>query len=197
MSVSILGRDGPDATHSISSIVFCVEIPETMAVGTNYTYTYGDISTAGIVSLEDAPILNGGIGVMGPGAASLIEGLWSQHRSTLDLTNRTQIGAFQLAIWELEYDGQNGPSSLAGGNFQVDDATVAEALLAQGWITALGAHWNPTDKLYEGSRAELVALADQRQQDSVVEIPEPVSLVIWTVLGAGAAAMALRRRRAQ
>jgi hypothetical protein len=216
-TATTISQDGPDAGVPVPTHVFCIEIPEGMSVDINYTY--GDLAHAGLVPLADAPKKNGANPTvttpMGAAAASLIAGLWHNEIATVDAalalpynytneeTIRATVGAFQLAIWKLEYDGQNGPAGLSftdsNQNLTVTGVdwrgNHTEEYLAQTWINALVSQWDANAKLYVGPKANLVALSDVHQQDLVGEVPEPLSVVVWTVLGAGAGGMALRRRR--
>jgi hypothetical protein len=157
--------------------------------------------------LADAPIKNAGYapaGGMGATAAAYIGRLWATYFPTLVVSgdrnsnaSRTNIGAFQAAIWKLEYDvGSNDwdtgllrRGNLIDGDTVLSDPhgelTLAAEMIAT--VTAAG---------YQGSTTECVALADPDQQDFVgANVPEPLSLVVWSLLGAGAGGMALRRRR--
>jgi len=184
----------PDSpTIQLSNALFCIEIPESFTPGSNLTY--GDNTNAGLVNLQNAPKDNGGllpaVTPMGSLAASLIENLWYQDRSLI--VDANSLSAFQLALWKLEYDGSawvsgstdNSATDFTMGRLRADTSNPV-AQLAATWISNL----NPT-----GPQANLMALAWPGPQDFVGAVtPEPASLIVWSVLGAGAVGMALRRR---
>jgi hypothetical protein len=153
---------------------------------------------------------------MGTTAATLIEELWAQHfqevfgNSPLQGTDpsnlNTLAGAFQLAIWKLEYDhastqytdttGTPGSVDFSKGFLQVSNPNNSMATTAAKWINDL--------VNFQGTPANLMALTSPTQQDQLVEIesiiphngsvPEPASGVIWLVAG-GLAVIARRTRR--
>jgi hypothetical protein len=198
---SITNPTGLD--NQIKSPVFCVEIPENMSTGG--TYTYGSFTQAGIVPLASAPKDNAGHSPhpMGTNAADLIMELWGQYFSTLNST--TKYGAFQAAIWKLEYD--NGSNNWATGNLRTTAVTAGGVPTGTGELNM--AYNMIADILTnEYAPAKLVALSagvsaqyPQGLQDFVgvgvahESTPEPASLIVWTVLASGAAGMAMRRRR--
>ena len=66
------------------------------------------------------------------------------HDSLSDATDHS--AAFQLAIWELVYDGGN--HNLMGGTFPSAEGIPLRAEIAQGWLSSLGENspdtWNLT-----------------------------------------------------
>jgi hypothetical protein len=192
-------------------ISFCIEIPQYVypgALHTNYD----------LKALEDAPVgpANGSV-AMGPTSATLIKELWWQHISHPDpmhptdnaLTNSTTIGAMQIAIWKLVYDGGSN-LDLATGNLTAANAGTAgsDSNLAQQWLNQIAnnAQSNPG---FASLMAFSSPAADNpggyQYQDQVVElpadmnhipgVPEAESLAIWSLLGAIGTVVCRYRRR--
>jgi hypothetical protein len=104
-------------------------------------------------------------------------------------------GAFQLAIWKLEYDhastqytdttGTPGSVDFSNGFLQVSNPNNSMATTAAKWINALSS--------FQGTPANLMALTSPSQQDQLVEVesinphngpvPEPASSIIWVMAG--------------
>lgn len=188
-------------------LTFCLELTENISPGV----TYGNLSNTSVTddlkvqSLQLAPDSTGGlpVGDLGDVSAHLIEELWKSHflevmTETDAATQKVLAGAFQLAIWKIEYDGGAvGNRNLSSGNLKVvSGATSSTATTAQAWLNAL----TPTGT---GLRAKLVGLSKTGFQDQVAEVlavtnevvivPEPASLATWGVLGL--LGLAYRRRR--
>ncbi len=214
---------GIDAGSEILGPLFCIEIPESITVGGYLPYKYGTATERGLVDLSEAPHNNGGYSPSPMELnATLIEGLWHNvmgNQTQIDavVADVTKRGAFQLAVWKLEYDGATALNWTTGAvNWTSGSLTVRSSLnpyysdlnddavlQAGAWIGELAAAgWDDTEG-YLGGKAELVALTDPDQQDFVgqgtanrITTPEPIALAVWSVLGAaGAAGVAVRRRR--
>lgn len=94
--------------------------------------------------------------------------------------------AFQLAIWEIVYDGGNG-YDLTSGTFTVSNVSSAVQNLATGWLNTLGTA--------AGSYV-LDFYTSGRSQDLVSGSPSPVPVPAGLLLmGSGLGALALTRRR--
>jgi hypothetical protein len=191
-------------------ISFCIEIPQYVypgALHTNYD----------LKALEDAPVgpANGSV-PMGSTSATLIKELWWQHISHPDpmhpsdyaLTNSTTIGAMQIAIWKLVYDGGN--LNLATGLLTAANAGTAgtDSNLAQLWLSEIAGNAvsNPgLASLAAFSSPAADNLGGPQYQDQVVElpadinhipgVPEAESLAIWSLLGAIGTVVCRYRRR--
>jgi hypothetical protein len=109
---------------------FCIELGNT--AGTQITpgtpYTFGvrsDLTTAPTIGTQ--------------AKANAILELYGRHYdpawAAAGFTGSAASVAFQLALWELVYDGPGG--SLSGGRFSVDPATFPEAATAQSWLNGL------------------------------------------------------------
>jgi hypothetical protein len=165
--------------------VFCLEIWE--------YFDYGNV-TRDLTTLELAPIDNANRTyetAMGPTAAKMVKQLWAQYYPTLTINHandtNTNVGAFQIAIWELAYDTAT-IVNLDAGYFKVD-GTSAEKTAAQGMLNWLAA--NP-----DAPQANLIALTWDGAQDFVGQIPEPISFSIWALfIGVGIFSFNWQRRR--
>lgn len=114
-----------------------------------------------------------------------ISKLWAAYRSSV--TDNNSAAAFQLAIWELAYEGG---TNLSTGLFQA--ANSAAKSLAQGWLNSLAG-------LTETAK-NLIVLADNpsnqiNKQDMLIQTPLPgtLGLLGLGLLGLGG----IRRKKAQ
>lgn len=193
-STEFLGSGGVASSTGILS--FCIEMTEYIQYGpTNMT----------MIPLADGPAQVSGPNVNGMGATSamLIEELWGKYINTVldppaGLTTSQAAGAFQLAVWKLEYDGHDPyatPGSVNFGKGYVEatahNASDAKILnTASNWINSLSL--NPAS----GDLANLVAISGPNFQDQVCQIvtPEPSSNLIWLVVAAIGVYPIMRRR---
>ena len=197
-------------------ITFCIQINENVNGPPSGPYGYTE------ANLADAPVpysTNPSGAAMGSTAAALMEQLWWQHITShftdpgspfarpYALANQTDIGAFQLLMWKLTYDG-------AGANVFNPNAgyltlpNSGDGAVAQTWLAQLQA--DQTN--YLGGYANLVALASGAPinggnlQDQVAEsqyhtnlvrpIPEPASVFSWLgILGLAIGVGGYRARR--
>ncbi len=113
-SSSNVSAGGYTGTWNSSAIVFwCIELTQYFGFGGNYTdYT---------ASLPG----NSSFGMLGQ--------LFNEAYGTT--TDARHSAAFQLAIWEIIYDGD---LDLHAGGFHVTSGDAATITLAQGWLNALG-----------------------------------------------------------
>jgi hypothetical protein len=145
---------------------WCYELGQFFSPGTTYDYT------ASILAYADLSRLFTRVG--GSGAA---------------LASSTTSAAFQLAIWELEYDPGN--YDILTGAFKVTGGDATAIALAQTWLTGLSA-FSPT--------FTIILLHSDTNQDFITDfqiphqdlLPEPSSLPL---LGLGLAAMIFGMRR--
>lgn len=159
---------------------------------------------------------------MGPRAVFLIEQLWRRNFESIFQPNLNDpslistdpnilAGAFQLAIWKLEYDANDPSMTYANGNLEHADFSSGYLRVTSGlsgdkvvvqsqkWIDGLSLD-------YHGPLANLIGLSAPTFQDQVAElavspfdkaVPEPAQQWIWLVVfGAfvGCARIRLRRR---
>ncbi|MBX9582591.1 MAG: hypothetical protein K2X87_19975 [Gemmataceae bacterium] len=171
---------GPEAPNFASpTAVFCVELSQFIAPGTTYTY-------------DVQPIANSGNG-------ALFLKLWGAHYDPAWgnplFGGSTASAAFQIASWELAYDGPS-PLDVAADNFQVDDPMSPAAVLAQSWLDGLaGLPSNTFSAAFPGK--QLVLLHNDSAQDLVAmvqgnPVPAPPAAALG-LIGAGLLRLRLRR----
>ncbi len=112
---------------------------------------------------------------------------------------REWAGAYQIALWKLVYDGAS--SSFSTGNLRVTNTPTGAAANmlaeAQFFLSNLGSAspnatvWALTNPLNQ-DQAYGVIVADAQVGAAV---PEPASLVVWSLLAGGAAGLTVGRRR--
>lgn len=152
---------------------FCLELTETIQEPNSYTYK--------VVSLDLAP--DGGdpggfTFPLGPVGADQLSEMWAAWYPSLDSSDPVECGAFQLAIWEIVYDGNLIINGL-GDSLQFGAAPAVLAL-AQTYLTVIDG---------VGPRASLDALTHPTAQDQVVPVPGTLAL-----LGLGGLIAGRRRR---
>jgi hypothetical protein len=168
------------ATGGVSSsefVSFCIELTQNVSNNTYYTMH--------TIALDTAPVPNPMTSV----AAELMKVMWYQQITTKlaavdnPLNDSIYMAAFQMALWELVYDPN---TSLSSGTFKAANTGGDVAQRAQLFLneatTAL-------DNDANTARANLVALRLVRDpegnfQNQVIEIvPEPASVVAWSLIG--------------
>jgi hypothetical protein len=148
---------------------WCAELAQTFSFNHSYTYTASIPSNATFTML----------------------GQLFHEAYAGALSDSAHSAAFQLAIWEILYDGD---LDLGAGAFKVtnDHGHGATVTLAQGWLNNLG---NYTDNY------QITLLSNREHQDFITgtpprdccrEAPEPAPLAL---VGAGLAAMIIGSRR--
>lgn len=175
-----------------TTVGFCVELTQPISVGGAYTYE--------VKTVEQA---------VGAAKAAQFAKLWGAHYNpawaSSGFTGTVASTAFQLALWELVYDGPSN-LNLAANNFKVPGANLSNtstaAGLAKSWLDGLAAQpASVFDTKYGGQR--LVWLSSASAQDQLAMIPafvppNPVPGPAGAMLGLVGVGMcwAARRRRA-
>jgi hypothetical protein len=226
MNWKLLSESSPDAlmqTPNSTFSTFCIEVNQFVSTNSNYNYN--------IVHPSAAPLTGSGTwvpgdldgnGPMAAARASLLGELWANYHGTIAAAatlsaKNVLAAAFQMAIWEIVYDGATPSEGLTlakpasgdpnyatrGKQFWVkrpsNSATGNDALIrqafdtAQGWLAAIG-----PDGLLNNKTTYIVALSSLTAQDQITEqAPEPATFVAWSVLGlVFGGAHVVRRRRA-
>ncbi len=147
-------------------LAFCLQ-PDVLLRKYDNPYTAVDIGSSAVV-----------------GDATGIAKLWAEYRD--DVVDGVSAAAFQVAVWELAFDGDD---DLSSGNFQ--STKPSDVLtLANTWLASLGS--------LTATAKNLIVLQDNPQgpygdkQDLLIQTPIPgtLGLVGLGLLGLGA----LRRR---
>ncbi len=223
----------PNTGHYLAFNTACVEVVQNVYWDSKATWT--------IQSLASAPEpnnINGLSGGMGSTAADLIQQLYNNYASNFATASpggaSLFAGAFQMAIWKIEYDstkvdtGGNVVPNQSPGSFDfntgrltatagTDETKLATAMLNGGTFGSMpysrltGATGdqsaNPTvyalvsttggdgNNGFQDQAIAFVTLGNTAVSASVV--PEPASLVIWSLLAGGSASLAVARKRRQ
>lgn len=171
---------------------FCIQFSQHVGIGANSTFTP-------IYDVASAPLPGGGMGL---DRAIALGRLFDMHYSAS--LSVADASAFQLAVWEIVYDGLAGNAglNLAAGNFQVTSGSTGYATAAS-WLADVGNN----SKVY-ADKYNVIALTSLTLQDQVtgtpgsgtpidpnVIVPEPTSMALFAIGGFGVAAYRLRRRK--
>lgn len=157
---------GTDVTVPTQFGSYCIELTQTLAFNTTYEFT--------LANLEDAPVpATPPYGVpMGAAKADAIRELWGRFWSPA-FTNQDSA-AFQLAIWEIVYDGPNGANTGTGVVNLFSNINPATITQANTWLAALDG---------TGPRANyLQALTSDEFQDQIIPTPGAGVLALGGVL---------------
>ena len=155
---------------------FCADYFQPVVPGQTYTYetrTFTDLPNIGSNSIK----------------AARFQELFDRFYATAGTTS-TAGGAFQVAVWELLFDGTSiGTPSLTTGDFTAaNNAGVVN--LAQSWLNTID---DPTAP--PASSVVILGLYNCNFQDQLTIVPNPVPAPAGLVLlGLGGLALAARRK---
>jgi hypothetical protein len=167
---SYAGLGGANSSNNVFS-TFCIELTQSVWLGFTNTYTVADL----ILAPNTRP--------MGSPKSDLLRELWGRYRDSV--INETTAAAFQVAVWDIVYDGDK---SVVNGDFHLATPTNSIGTTAQGWLNTL----NGT-----GPMPILGAMTDPSYQDQVFfisnSVPQdtptvPLPASVW---GGGAILMSL------
>ncbi len=163
-------------------LTFCLEVNQHVGTGTTYSFT----STTDLAG--SAPV--GGLPAMGTKAANALTKLWGFEMPQLKsaaFSDRDEIAAMQLAIWEIVTDltTPSGVFNLAVGRLTAMDNDGGDSVDGDAIIARAKALFD-ANQGYQGFSPTLVALTSRNHQDqltAVRPVPEPTSMVAWCMLG--------------
>lgn len=177
---TILPKSTTTPNYDFVAKTFCVELSQTIAA--NNTQHTHDV----VAPLLGATTNNGGHTFDAARVAAL-QKLWAN----VSITNNITAAAFQLAQWEITFDGGSG-FDLNNGTFKMQSSGNNAAIIAQAstWLGQIGS-WT--------AQKSLVLLRNSSIQDQITSIdglpptnvvPEPFTMG----LGVAAAGAFVRRR---
>jgi hypothetical protein len=196
------------ATSQTDMLTFCLQLTESFGFGTPYS------PVAVVTDLANSPDGPSGFS-LGAVATAMIKWMWALHYDDIFAQGTSALrnlyaGAFQLAIWELEYDQPTTPSTTyftsgdltATGNQTIGSVSLFG--LSKDWISEAITKYNTVG---DTAPVSLAVLSKSNFQDQIVQyippvipdvdpVPEPASVAIWLMIGAGLAYQHRRARRA-
>jgi hypothetical protein len=195
------GNGGPftATTAGGSWLTFCIEDtphPEYFVPGATYTVASKNNNTA---ALTNNVISNAGKWFYYEFRLAQTGGSIDAGLATIvgSLTDVTKGGVFQNVIWGETYNAGNDPNIAGGGavGYLYTPGTGSLEDKIQTYIRNLSdlsladnvEVFNPTPAP-SGYPGQAQTMLD-------IRVPEPASLIVWSVLGAGAASVAVRRHR--
>lgn len=199
----------PYAGPSRDILTFCLQLTESFT----WNSIYNPVAVKDLSQAPDAPV------ALTAAAIGMIKWLWQDNYNSIFAQSTEALrdlyaGAFQLAIWEIEYDNLNAGDVTSAMNTTTNKLTTnnrnqtigSQNLfdLTRSWITSAKNKYN---SLGDKATVKLVALSKANFQDQIVEleppiiivgdpVPEPASMAVWLVVGAALVVPVARRRRA-
>jgi hypothetical protein len=189
---------GASPSALTSFLTFCVEVSNTFSYGTHY-----DIAAVAVESVNGGKFLTGY-------AAWVYNEVLTSGLSAVASANKEYYETAQLAIWagmtaaaggspgsagseyvtaNITNNGGDGTGVFNTYNFGLNDFT------ASGWgpLTELNGYMVMNIQDNGGGFHQDMFLG--RPEGPLAAVPEPASIVVWSVLAGGAAGFAVRKRR--
>lgn len=194
---SPLTDPGNVAANYYNILVFCMEIPQNITIPSgNIGYSVYPLVDASNLGMGGAPLTNGG-SHLSPAQVGFIQTLFDKYYQDPATMSDTAQAEFQLALWKLEYDTGANLNSFAVGNLKASDTgnqVVIDALaMVQAAIAGPVAHaWDVYTMLSTENQDQVFALPSSTTNGSPV--PEPVSMIVWGVLGLAGIAFGRRKQ---
>ena len=166
---------------------FCVQLNETISLGSTLTYT--------AVDLEQAPDAPPGPGPMGDARATLIRDLYARNYATVMAATgndaKNLAAAFAMVVWEITHQESTASTAsgvladldLTTGNAQFTSGSSANSLAA-GMLGDLGGGTN------DFLSFAVLGATNPDKQDVLIVVPGPAGLLAIAGLG-----LVARRRR--
>lgn len=140
-----------NTNYATAVTTYCIDLDQTVSKGGTYTYTVQpDLKLAPTIGNNTAKI-------------NAITELFDRYYNS-SLTSASAATAFQLALWELVYDGASS-KSLTAGRVQGSNA------LATSMLNSLGTAYSNHDL----AGYHLVALVSGTKQDQIMVVKDPTS----------------------
>ncbi|HUO10262.1 MAG TPA: hypothetical protein VM008_18290 [Phycisphaerae bacterium] len=192
---TVAGSTSPAYNVGDSLSTYCIQGLQDVYTGSTYTYNIVPLNSTGL------PLGGGDAGILDSLAAMQIQGLANQYfpvagSASGNFTANQTAAAFQLAVWEIEYDGGLGAESFPqGSSFNYfsqgnltananDSDGVAAISLANTWLNNFTASESVTS----------LALVSDGAQDQLVFQPgggsTPPAAPLPAAFPAGAALLA-------
>ena len=154
---------------------FCADYFQFVTAGNGYTFS--TVSASALPDVGGDLLKN-----------ARIQNLFDKFYETA--TDAEKGGAFQLALWELLYDGSGSSLSIGSGNFSASGSGTALGV-AQGWLDNI-------DTPAPAQKYQLIGLLSPTAQDQLAAVPNtpspvpaPAGAILLVI---GAAALYARRR---
>ncbi len=147
---------------------FCLEIDEPIDVSVGSVFT-GATLTHSVFNLLGGSTDDGGITgpiTFGANKTQRMERLWGSFYDPSMQSNLTTAAAFQIAVWEIAYEGEFGALDVynAASEFSLFGGTTASGDLANAWLSTVDA---------PGPQTALYLLVNRDLQDLITPVPTP------------------------